>query len=141
MCWIHRKNMIHSNLISFKEILPINGQLVISGHSTLRNFRNTTFKLFRPFIYSLEKENKFPYCSNPNQFLGLNELIIDLAKLDRNEEDVLSGAVKVPILVISLSLNILCFRRVWKRLLQLSTWYLWKKKVSSANMYLFIMNI
>lgn len=83
MCWMHRKNMIHLKLISFKEILPINGRLIISGHSVLQNFRTSTSKSLRLLIHSLEKENKFSYYSNPNQFLGLNELIIDLAKLNK----------------------------------------------------------
>lgn len=80
---MHRKNMIHLKQISFKEILPINDQLIISGHSVLQNFRTSMTKPLRRFIHSLKKENKFSYYSNPNQFLGLNELIIDLAKLNK----------------------------------------------------------
>lgn len=83
MCWMHRKNMINLKLIYFKEILPINGRLVISGHSVLQNFRTSTLKPLRPFSCSLEKEDKFSYYSNPNQFFSLNEFIIDLARLSK----------------------------------------------------------
>jgi len=75
--------MIHLKLISFKDILAVNGHLIISGHSVLQNFRTSTTKPLRLFLRSLEKENKFSYYSNPNQFLGVNELIIDLAKLNK----------------------------------------------------------
>lgn len=61
----------------------MNDWINISGHSVLQNFRTTMSKPLRLFIHSLETKTKFPYSSSPNKFLSLNELIIDLAKLNK----------------------------------------------------------
>lgn len=57
----------------------------LSGHSVLQNFRTSMFEPLRLFIHSLEAKHKFPYYSNPNKFLSLNELIIALAKLNKQK--------------------------------------------------------
>lgn len=79
------EKMSHFKLRSVEEILPISGELIISAQEVLQNFRISTSKPLRLFIHGLEKENKFSYSPSPNQFLGLNEFIIDWAKVNNWE--------------------------------------------------------